>query len=157
MIFEMRFLQWACFQGREHGYFEDIHIVTMFADYRVPQTLVHFGCLEYDDYLTNLLNSSMRRFWLSKSLYLMRLLFVLVLDKVLDCGCAEEVEIRGASIFVVEELKRHVLAELKEQYPAVPTQNVNSILLDHFLWDYRRRYADELEYIPFHKTIGIYY
>lgn len=33
----------------------------MFADYRVPQSLVHFGTMEYDDYLTNLLNSSNRK------------------------------------------------------------------------------------------------
>lgn len=78
-------------------------------------------------------------------------------DKILECGCAEEVEIRGASIYVVEELKKAVLAELKQNHPNVPTQNVNSILLDHFLWDYRRKNAAELEYIPFHKTIGIFY
>lgn len=69
----------------------------------------------------------------------------------------EEVEIRGASIFIVEELKKAVLAELGANHPNVQRSNVNSILLDHFLWDYRRRHAKALEYIPFHKTIGIYY
>lgn len=66
-------------------------------------------------------------------------------------------EIRGASIFVVEELKKLVIADLEAKHPDVPRTNVNSILLDHFLWDYRRRHAKELEHIPFHKTIGIYY
>lgn len=78
-------------------------------------------------------------------------------DKTLENGSAEEVEIRGVSIHVVEELKKIVLKELRETHPSVPTKNVNSILLDHFLWDYRRRFAKELEYIPFHKTISIYY
>lgn len=78
-------------------------------------------------------------------------------DKIFEIGAAEEVEIRGASIFVVEELKKLVLDELKTTHPDVPITNVNSILLDHFLWDYRRHNANALKYIPFHKTVGIYY
>lgn len=81
----------------------------------------------------------------------------MLIDKILESGSVEEVEIRGASIFVVEELKKAVLSELEKNHPNVQRNNVNSILLDHFLWDYRRRHAEELEYIPFHKTIGIYY
>lgn len=144
----------------------------MFADYRVPQVLVHFGALQYDDHLVNLLKSGKK--WskdvntyltLSQCASTSSSHQILtnptiqsnVLDKILDCGSAEEVEIRGASIYIVEELKKYVLAELAKNYPQVPTQNVNSILLDHFLWDFRRDHAAELEYIPFHKTIGIYY
>lgn len=90
-----------------------------------------------------------------KNLFL--ILFDLFLDKILDIGSPEEIEIRGASIYVVEELKKLVIDELKLRHPEIPLSHVNSILLDHFLWDYRRRHAKELEYIPFHKTIGIYY
>lgn len=82
---------------------------------------------------------------------------VLFADKIFECGAPEEVEIRGASIFVVEELKKSVLDEIKSNHSDVSVEHVNSILLDHFLWDYRRRHAKILEYIPFHKTIGIYY
>lgn len=78
-------------------------------------------------------------------------------DKMLENGSAEEVEIRGVSIFIVEELKKLVIAEMEAKYPDVPRTNINSILIDHFLWDYRRRYAKELEHIPFHKTISIFY
>lgn len=78
-------------------------------------------------------------------------------DKVMDNGSLEEVEIRGTSIFIVEELKKLVIADLEAKHPDVARTNVNSILLDHFLWDYRRRNAKALEHIPFHKTIGIYY
>lgn len=39
---------WSCFQGKSFGEFYDIEKLTMFADYRVPQALVHFGVLEYD-------------------------------------------------------------------------------------------------------------
>lgn len=68
-------------------------------------------------------------------------------------------EIRGTSIFIVEELKKLVIAELELNHPDVCRSNVTvtSILIDHFLWDYRRRHASTLEHIPFHKTMGIFY
>ncbi|XP_058828771.1 queuosine 5'-phosphate N-glycosylase/hydrolase [Topomyia yanbarensis] len=126
---------WACFRGEGLGYFHDIERVTMFADYRVPQVLVHFKTIEYTD----------------------ELLEVLKMDKILPNGCPEEVEIRGASIYVVERLKELVLAELKANHQDISVEHLNAVLLDHFLWDYRRKHAAELEYIPFHKTISVYY
>lgn len=126
---------WACFRGQGLGEFTDINTITMFADYRVPQVLVHFSALEYGDELMKSLQC----------------------NEILENGSAKEVEIRGASIYIVEELKDRVLAHIREQKLNISTQNVNSVLLDHFLWDYRRRHADELEYIPFHKTYSVYY
>jgi len=126
---------WACYRGEDIGRFDDIQTVTMFADYRVPQVLVHFGAIKYSD----------------------KLLDVLQKDTILANGSSEEVEIRGASIYVVEQVKEQVLREIKEHHPDISIKHINSILLDHFLWDYRRRFASELEYIPFHKTISIYY
>lgn len=78
-------------------------------------------------------------------------------DKMLTNGSAEEVEIRAVSIFVVEELTKLVLAEMEAKHPDVSRSNINSVLIDHFLWDYRRKYAKELEYIPFHKTMSVFY
>lgn len=126
---------WSCYRGQGLGHFDDIQTVTMFADYRVPQVLVHFRSLQYSD----------------------ELLATLKQDVIMENGCAEEVEIRGASIHIVELLKDQVLTELRENHPTISIDNVNSILLDHFLWDYRRRFAQELEHIPFHKTISVYY
>ncbi|XP_059613360.1 queuosine 5'-phosphate N-glycosylase/hydrolase [Phlebotomus argentipes] len=126
---------WACFRGEGIGEFPDIGKITMFADYRVPQVLVHFGALEYNEDLMKRLKS----------------------DEILENGSEAEVEIRGASIFIVEELKDKVLAEIREKKLEISTKNVNSVLLDHFLWDYRRRHAAELEYIPFHKTYSVFY
>lgn len=126
---------WACFRGEGLGEFEDIQKITMFADYRVPQVLVHYGAIEYSTELLQILHTGI----------------------LLKNGSEQEVEIRGASVYVVEELKDLVLAELKKNHPDVPTDKVNSILLDHFLWDYRRKHAAELEYIPFHKTLSVYY
>jgi hypothetical protein len=49
---------YACYQGKGLGHFEDINeTITMFADYRVPQVLVHFGSLIYKDELMNDLKS----------------------------------------------------------------------------------------------------
>lgn len=126
---------WACFGGLGLGQFDDIYKITMFADYRVPQVLIHFGALEYSTELLHILDTGI----------------------LLKNGSPQEVEIRGASIHIVEQVKDLVLKELKQNHPNVPTSKVNSILVDHFLWGYRRRHAKELEYIPFHKTLSIYY
>lgn len=48
---------WACYKGDGLGKFDDIDKITMFADYRVPQVLVHFGALEYSKELMEILNS----------------------------------------------------------------------------------------------------
>lgn len=127
---------YACFQGEGIGFFSDLNdTITMFADYRVPQVLVHFGALIYKEELLNDLKS----------------------DKLLQNGEAKEVEIRGASIYIVEVAKEIVIEELKANHPELPTKHVNSILIDHFLWDYRRANAEFLNYIPFHKTYSVYY
>ncbi|TMW39199.1 hypothetical protein DOY81_015720 [Sarcophaga bullata] len=107
----------------------------MFADYRVPQVLIHFGSLEYNEDLMETLKA----------------------DEILMNGDAREVEIRGASIHIVEKVKDKVLKLIDEKYPEISKAHVNSILIDHFLWDYRRQFAKELEYIPFHKTLSVYY
>ena len=49
---------YACFQGEGLGHFVDLNeTITMFADYRVPQVLVHFGALVYNEELTKDLKS----------------------------------------------------------------------------------------------------
>lgn len=127
---------YACFQGEGLGKFDDINeTITMFADYRVPQVLVHFGALTYNEELKKDLENG----------------------KILINGEEKEVEIRGASIYIVEKAKELVMQEMKVNHPELPTKHVNSILIDHFLWDYRRANAELLNYIPFHKTYSIYY
>lgn len=51
---------WSCYRGQGLGQFDDIETVTMFADYRVPQVLVHFGALEYSSDLLELLKKGER-------------------------------------------------------------------------------------------------
>lgn len=146
---------WACFHGKGVGQFDDIQEITMFADYRVPQVLIHFGCLEYT---AELLEHLKKGIYVTVALISENdILFYFFLEKPLVNGSPEEVEIRCASIYIVEQVKKIVLQNLEQNHPELPLIQVNSILIDHFLWDYRRKYAKELEYIPFHQTVCIYY
>ncbi|KAL0099690.1 hypothetical protein PUN28_019829 [Cardiocondyla obscurior] len=127
---------WACFEGRGLGEFHDVDSIAMFADYRIPQVLVHYGTMRYSDSLMSKLKA----------------------DEPLKQGSREEVEIRALSIEAVEqvceEVRRMIAADSKL---GLKPSNVNAIVIDHYLWDYRREHAQELEYIPFHKTRSIYY
>ncbi|XP_017475364.1 PREDICTED: UPF0553 protein C9orf64 [Rhagoletis zephyria] len=126
---------WSCFHGKELGAFNDLEKITMFADYRVPQVLIHFGSLEYKP----------------------ELLYLLSKDTILENGDPREVEIRGASIYIVEQVKDEILQKVNRKEIELNKEYINSILIDHFLWDYRRKHADELEHIPFHKVLSVYY
>lgn len=48
---------WACFKGQDYGRFNDINYITMFADYRIPQVLIHFGAIRYSNPLLSKLQS----------------------------------------------------------------------------------------------------
>lgn len=71
----------------------------------------------------------------------------------------EELEIRGCSIEIVERVKNQAktLIDLDPELKSKEHVHINSVLIDHFLWDYRRKHADELESIPYHKTRTIFY
>ncbi|XP_053986048.1 queuosine salvage protein isoform X1 [Hylaeus volcanicus] len=127
---------WTCFNGEGIGEFHDIDYITAFADYRIPQVLLHFGVLRYSS----------------------GLLYRLQCDEELENGGDDEIEIRGCSIRAVELMKE----ELRYLIGRDPNLNlektdVNEISIDHYLWNYRRDHAAELDRIPFHKTRCIYY
>lgn len=121
---------WACFKNKGIGHFKDIDEITAFADYRVPQTLLWYGILEYDDDLLKKLKN----------------------NELLKNGSEEEVEIRGCTLQAVELLNKYVGEKLEPG-------KINSVMIDHFLWDFRRKHADEIveKGLPFHKTLSIYY
>ncbi|XP_043475508.1 queuosine salvage protein [Leptopilina heterotoma] len=119
---------WACFKGKGLGNFPDLDELTMFADYRVPQVLVHFDALNYTSSLLNSLESEIE----------------------MKADSEEEIEIRGCSIEVVER----IVKEIKTQSPDL---DCNAIQVDFYLWFYRRQHAQELEKVPFHKVRTIYY
>ncbi|KAJ1735952.1 hypothetical protein LPJ61_000258 [Coemansia biformis] len=127
---------WACFEGRGKGRFADIDCITMFADYRVPQALCHFGALEYSPRL---------RAHLEQSEAAVRRGDAPVL---LPSGHPWEVEIRGNSIWAVERIRQHILAA---------GTSVNAILIDFYMWDYAKEHADHMRAIPIHHTRSVYY
>ncbi|KAJ9601790.1 hypothetical protein L9F63_000082, partial [Diploptera punctata] len=124
---------WACFRGKGLGQFDDIETITMFADYRVPQVLIHYGAMKYSEELMEKLTTA----------------------QLLKNGSEYEVEIRSVSIQTVELVADQVRKIFKSE--GLEKLPVNSIIIDHFLWDYRRKYAEMLESIPYHKTLSIYY
>lgn len=102
---------------------------------RVPQALAYFGVIEYSEALLNRLKE----------------------DPFLEKGSELELEIRANSIWSVE-LVMNRIKELLEKEPSndIPIQ-INSILIDFYLWDYAKQYTVELKKIPIHKTETIFY
>lgn len=131
---------WALFEGQGLGRFHDVDsAITMFADYRVPQSLLYFGALKYSPQLDEELRKPRSR---------------------LLNGCQFEVEIRGCSIEAVARIVRATNERLQQQDQQQDDQlSVNCILADYFLWAFRREKADEIKRmaIPFHKVRSIYY
>ncbi|ORX64492.1 hypothetical protein DL89DRAFT_272310 [Linderina pennispora] len=93
---------WACFEGKGQCQFADIDNITMFADYRVPQALYHFGALSYSERLFNYLD-----------------------------GHPWEVEIRGNSIWAVELIRRQITAlgmhEFADEMKGIPIHLTRSV------------------------------
>lgn len=125
---------WTCFEGQGYGLFNDIDSLTIFADYRIPQLLVYLKVLNYSDELEKALEKG---------------------DPI-ENGHRYEVEIRGCTIWAVEQMSQYIKKKQREgEMPG--SIEVNAVLIDYFLWDYRREYATDMEHIPIHKTRCIYY
>lgn len=124
---------WACFNGRSYGAFDDIGVLTMFADYRIPQMLQGLHCLLYSPRLEGRIKRLQR----------------------LEPGEAMEVEIRGCSIWCVELLRR----EIERRHPEAKGK-VNAVLIDFLLYDTckemeARGEVDDM--LPHHRTRSIFY
>ncbi|ESO09264.1 hypothetical protein HELRODRAFT_73484 [Helobdella robusta] len=127
---------WSCFGGKGYGRFHDIDTITAFADYRVPQVLNWFGALKYSEELTSLLKKEGTTF---------------------AHGDRWEIEIRGCTIHCIELIVKKVNETLESLPSSTTNLKVNSIIIDHYLWDMRREKAKELESVPYHRTESIYY
>lgn len=136
---------WACFENTGLGEFLDIDTITMFADYRVPQALVHLKVIEYTTELLNLLD-------LNLEYHKVKATPILHENErhMLAYGDPREVEIRGASIWVVEM----ILKAMRERNPDMV---VNAIMIDFYLWDFAKKSAHLMSHIPIHLTRSIYY
>ena len=126
---------WACFEGRDLGDFFDIDDITMFADYRVPQVLRFYKSIDYSEELNEFLKK----------------------NELMKTGDLFEVEIRAASILACNLITDNVKSLLANETDDKKV-HVNDILVDYFIWNYRREYADQIEdYLPCHKIRCIYY
>lgn len=84
--------------------------------------------------------------------------FFLFKSRAMSCflGDRYEVEIRGCSIWCTELITDET-RKLVASDPDGKDLIVNSILIDHYLWDYRREHANEMGDLPFHRIRCIYY
>ncbi|MCJ1472528.1 hypothetical protein MMC13_001177 [Lambiella insularis] len=120
---------WACFDGKDFGYFKDIDDITMFADYRIPQMLQFLGCLQYSPSLRHHIRQL----------------------KQITHGHSWEIQLRGCSIWCVELIRREILRRNPDAY-------VNAILIDFFLYDMvKEQEAQAVELEPHHRTRSIWY
>lgn len=132
---------WACFEGKLWGQFNDIEVITMFADYKVPQALLHLGVLEYSD----------------------KLMAKLKKGDLIPAGDQLELEIRGNSIWSIEQIYQTVLdkAQHDEMFCNMKkhelSQCFNSIIIDFYLWDFAKEKVEKDTELPCHKTRTIFY
>ncbi|KAF9096731.1 hypothetical protein BGX23_010540 [Mortierella sp. AD031] len=138
---------WACFQNVSYGEFKDIDEITMFADYRVPQALYHFHCLQYSS----------------------ELLAILDRGEMLPNGSPLEVEIRGNSIWAVELIRKKILRLIQqeqeqgqqEETTKPKMMTVNAILIDFFIWDFAKAAQLDLTLgqrpVKVHRTRSVFY
>ncbi|XP_076847599.1 queuosine 5'-phosphate N-glycosylase/hydrolase [Brachyhypopomus gauderio] len=124
---------WGIMEARGEGNIPNLDYLTMFADYRVPQALVHLGALRYSDTLMEALKRG----------------------ELLVSGERREVEIRGCSIWCVEKIKSHLWKLVQERDKK--RCDINSALIDFYLWPYAKQHHKEMAHIPIHHTRCIYY
>jgi hypothetical protein len=111
------------FGARQWGAFYDLEQLTIFADYKLPQVLRHANVLEYQTTLAQRIDNG----------------------ELIAVGSEEEVEIRAATIWACELLRR---AMQKHGYHITATE------IDLRLWQMGQQVADMR---PYHRTRTIYY
>ena len=79
---------WGAFRGKYWGEFENINVLTAFADYKLPQILRAWGVLNYAPALAQKVDDEVQ----------------------LEAGSAEEIEIRAATLWAVEFLREALAA-----------------------------------------------
>ncbi|XP_047236478.1 queuosine salvage protein [Girardinichthys multiradiatus] len=124
---------WGVMEARGEGDIINMDWLTMFADYRVPQALVYLGVLQYSDALMQALKNG----------------------ELLHSGDQREVEIRGCSIWSVELIKDGLHKMMLERDGE--TCNINSAVIDFYLWPFAKQHHKEMAHIPIHHTRCIYY
>lgn len=130
---EVRFLKRAqicvadlhgAFHGQSWGAFTDLEELTIFADYKLPQVLRYHGALVYTPELAERVDR----------------------QEQLVAGSAEEVEIRAATIWASELLRRELVKQL--------AQPITAAEIDQLLWHLGQ---DAAAMQPYHRVRTIFY
>lgn len=124
---------WGVMEAKGEGNIPNLDSLTMFADYRVPQALVYLGALRYSAALMDALMNG----------------------ELLSSGERREVEIRGCSIWCVEKIKNDLWRLVLERDGK--RCDINSALIDFYLWTYAKQHHKEMAHIPIHHTRCVYY
>ncbi|XP_059612702.1 queuosine 5'-phosphate N-glycosylase/hydrolase-like [Phlebotomus argentipes] len=114
---------WITFKGEGLGEFTDINSLTISSDYHIAKVLAYFGALQCNPTMIQCMKNFL----------------------VLNQG-PEQVELCGASIYIVEEVIKNVLQKIDDQGLNIPRESVNSCLMDCFLWEYRIPYRHDRRY-----------
>ncbi len=115
---------YGAFRGKRWGAFTDLDQLTIFADYKLPQVLRHYGVLEYHPGLAARVDN----------------------QELLQPGGEEEVELRAATIWACELLRREM--------SRVSGRTITAVEVDQLLW-YLGQNSSEMR--PYHRTKTIYY
>ncbi len=127
----------AAFGGQGWGALNDVDQLTIFADYKLPQLLRHFGVLEYHPALAERINR----------------------EELLEPGGEEEVQIRAATIWACELLRQTMSAaeaEARATARVAPTihESLTAADIDAQLWLLSQ---DTPNMRPYHRVRTIYY
>jgi len=113
----------SAFGGEHWGAFTDLHKLTIFADYKLPQILRHYGMLAYHSTLATRIDN----------------------QELLEQGSEEEVEIRAATIWACELLRR---AMQRQGY------SMNATEIDARLWSLSQNTKNMR---PYHRVYTQFY
>ncbi|MCX7822803.1 MAG: queuosine salvage family protein [Syntrophobacterales bacterium] len=118
---------YLAFRGEGLGKFDDIEVLTAFADYKLPQVLRALGIIEYSKNLSEIVDNRV----------------------MIGAGSEEEVEIRAATVQAVELLRRELDILTEKAKPTIAAR------VDQFLWHLGQE--DPFRVKPYHLCRTIFY
>ena len=135
--------------------FEDINYLTAFADYRIPQSLLQMGVIKYSDDLMQKLKSEniiILKFKIYMSTFTINCLVELLEEDIIEPNDRLEVEIRCVSLHAIE-----LIREATEKINDTKCANINSVMIDTYLWSYAMKNQNDCQSLPHHKTRTYFY
>ena len=115
---------YGAYQGQGWGKFDDLDELTVFADYKLPQILRHMGMITYIESMAEKVDNR----------------YVLV------PGSRDEVEIRAATVWACEVLRRALASH---------GANLRAFELDWWLWNETQKLNGSMK--PYHLARTVYY